>query len=206
MRNPAIGVAGYMGSGKSTCAAYLGQKLDAEIIDADSVGKQVIQTEPEIRWMLAQSFGERIFDNREVSFSTLGEQVFTDEEKLQRLNAIVHPFLVDRIWELLRDGADKTVVLDAALISYWRIEQLFDILIWVDASEEVRLNRIKQKTTLSREQVLNRMRLQQSLFARPVDSQWHFLMNDTSAQHLHAEIEKLIGSYGIEQGARHGIG
>ncbi len=195
-----------MGSGKSTCANYMGRLLGAEIIDADGVAKQLMQKEPEIRWMLVKSFGEHIFDKQEISFFSLGKKVFSEEENLLRLNAIVHPFLVDRLWEMVRNVKEKPVILDAALISYWRIEQLFDILIWVHSCEELRVKRLEKKTKLPPEEIRTRMHLQQSLFSSPSGTRWHVLSNEDSPEKMRADIDGLIRSYDIQQGANHDIG
>ncbi len=201
MRNSVIGIAGYMGCGKSMCASFMQKLLDAYVIDADAVAKQLMQTEPEIRRMLVQSFGDSIFDKHQVDFSTLGKRVFSDEERLLRLNAIVHPFLLDRLWELVRENNDRVVVLDAALISYWRIEAMFDYLIWVDASESLRVKRLEQKTDLSIEQIRSRMQSQQSLFTIPRDKRWQVLENEQSPDDLREKVEKFIQRHEISKGA-----
>ena len=70
-----IGVAGYMGSGKSTCAKYLSRGGGA-VIDADSFAKDMMSSSPTIKKSLSESFGNGVVLEGRILFDVLGGVVF----------------------------------------------------------------------------------------------------------------------------------
>jgi dephospho-CoA kinase len=85
-----IGVAGYMGSGKSTCAAYLSRE-SGSVIDADSLAKDMMNSSPAIKKRLSESFGNGVVVESRIQFDFLGGVVFSSLQNLKELNSIVHP-------------------------------------------------------------------------------------------------------------------
>ncbi len=136
-----VGLTGGIGSGKSTFAAFLAER-GAEIVDADAIGRSVLEP-GEIAWRgVVDQFGHDILvpGTMEIARKQLAEIVFNDPSKLAALNAITHPRIVERIaqtFEMLSD-TDEIVILDAALIVGTGFEQLVEVIIVVDASDEVR--------------------------------------------------------------------
>ncbi|MBI4294735.1 MAG: dephospho-CoA kinase [Chloroflexi bacterium] len=160
-----IGLTGGILSGKSTVSQML-SRLGAVVIDADKVGHEIYLPHTEVWQELVKAFGDRILkDNDEIDRDRLGEIVFNDPPALARLNAIVHPrmyrLIEQRLKDLERQGA-QVMVLEAALLieANWRplVNQ-----VWVTtAAEEAVLQRLGNRSRLSREQALGRIRAQLS--------------------------------------------
>ncbi|HPU85390.1 MAG TPA: dephospho-CoA kinase [Candidatus Latescibacteria bacterium] len=134
---PALGLTGGTGTGKSTLAKFLGRR-GARLIDADKVGHVVLETNTKVRSALEDAFGTSIFgENGTIDRKKLGDLVFGDAAALARLNAIVHPPLLEQLREELNrarlDAALPLVVVDAALIAEWGIMDWFDALVVVTA-------------------------------------------------------------------------
>jgi len=158
-----IGLTGGIGSGKSTVSQFLAE-LGAVIIDADKVGHEVLNPGTEAWQEVVATFGRQILTpGGEIDRAKLGEMVFANPESRLRLNQIMHP----RIYEILKSqiehyrqqGAD-VVVLEIALLLEVDWTQLVDE-VWVTiASEDTVLRRLADRSALSKEQALARIRSQ----------------------------------------------
>ena len=110
-----VGIAGYMGSGKSTAAGMLAQR-GAVIIDADREAKRLMAEESGLRRKILDTFGNSIAEGGGISFRALGTIVFSAKEELLQLNTLVHPPLIERLKGLLEKNGQANCILDAALI------------------------------------------------------------------------------------------
>ena len=150
-----LGITGCPGSGKSVLAKTVA-RYDWNLIDADDIGREVVEENSSIIEALAGAFGNDIvrrdgtLDRRLVA-----RRVFVSPEATARLNSIVHPkligLLVERI-EVLRAGGVRTVV-DCALIFEWGIENVFDLVVCVQADFERRIERIMNRDGRTREEI-----------------------------------------------------
>ncbi len=176
-----IGIAGYMGSGKSTFAKYLSQK-GAVIYEADIIAKEIMNTSPAIKNQLAEKFGDSILLNDKIQFKLLGKSCFSSKSNLAALNTIVHKPLVEHLHNLIKNNRQKICILDAALISLWQIENWFDILFWVQASKEVRMKRLAQKIAIPTNELEKRVGQQEVLFNEPSEKEWTIISNEGSCE------------------------
>jgi len=167
-----IGIAGYMGAGKSTCAHSF--KSDAAlVIDADAEAKSMMAQSREILDGLRGAFGDSITGSDGPRFDVLGRLAFESAESLRKLNAVTHPPLVSRIEQLVRGCAKPLCVLDAALIPLFGIEPWFDLRVWVEAPFDVRRRRLQTKLPgMDESELVRRMRLQEEIMPVPAGGLW----------------------------------
>ena len=184
-----IGVAGYMGCGKSTSAKYLSRD-SGTIIDADSFAKDMMNSNTKIKKKLAKSFGSNVLCENRILFDVLGEIVFSSLQNLRTLNTIVHPPLLKRLHSKITEYDNKLYIVDAALISYWKIEEWFDILFWIETSEEMQLRRLAGKTAVTSEELKKRIKLQRELFVKPKEGKWIAISNEGTLSEFKESIEK----------------
>ncbi len=139
-----VGVVGRAGSGKSAVAGALAAD-GATVIEADLVGHEVTDQDPEVRSALAGEYGDDVYgpDGR-LDRGRVAARVFRDPAARARLDRLVHPRLVarleDRLKGLRERGVHGVVVLDAALLLEWGLERACDAVIAVTAphAEQVR--------------------------------------------------------------------
>ncbi len=194
MNSITIGIAGYMGGGKTTCCRMLADSGGFQIIDGDRSAKELmINTEP-IKEELVAAFGESVISDNNISFENLGSIVFGDMEKLRRLNEIVHPRLLERLRQtIFSKERSGVVVVDAALLPLWNIDEWFNIRIWIDASFEARLKRMTRKMTkLSKEDIIRRMRIQESVLKAPSPSSWKYIINEEEPERMKESVISYI--------------
>jgi dephospho-CoA kinase len=188
-----IGVAGYMGAGKSTCAALCAEMRGMRIVDADAEAKLLMENDTRIRDELALAFGPRVAGREAVDFSALGSVAFSTTGDMQKLNRIVHPPLVRRLRDLVLSRPGPCI-LDAALIPLWSIDDWFDCLLWVRASPRVRLKRVCERTGLPEDRVRQRMHVQEALMSEPSGPNWTFVNNEGMRDDLASLLDKNVCS------------
>ncbi|HEX3018699.1 MAG TPA: dephospho-CoA kinase [Chitinispirillaceae bacterium] len=187
-----VGIAGYMGSGKTTCSKFFAD-AGALLINADAEAKSLMQSQPQIQNKLLLEFGDSISENGKISYSRLGSIVFSSKESLLRLNAIVHPPLLEKLRELMTNPDPEIIVLDAALIPLWNIDSWFDYRIWVDAPGVLRLDRIfKKNPNVTKELLQQRMILQESTFLPPSTKTWKYILNEDGIDMLSQKVSLVI--------------
>jgi dephospho-CoA kinase len=116
---------------------------------------------------ITSEFGEEILNaDGTLNRKALGAIVFADEEKRQRLNHLLHPFIIARQDEILRawEGEDPNGIgiVDAALMIESGGYRRFDKLIVVHCRPEVQLERLMLRDKLSRAEAQRRISSQMS--------------------------------------------
>jgi dephospho-CoA kinase len=137
-----IGVTGNTGTGK-TVICELFKELGAHLISCDELGWKVLK-EPHIIKQITDKFKEAMEDGK-VNREKLGTIVFGKQDKLKRLNEVVHPLLLKKLKEAIESSSEKIIVVDGALIFEWRIENWFDYIILLISTLEDKERRLKAK-------------------------------------------------------------
>ncbi len=164
-KKPIIGILGGIGSGKSTVAAEFA-KLGCKVIDADKIAHELLD-EPAVKAKVVGLFGRAISDPKgKIDREKLGEVVFVDAQKLSLINEIIHPLVLQRAEELIkqydRQNQVKAIVLDMPLLVEVGWDKRCDKLIFVDCEQKLRLDRAK-KLGFDKNQVKIRENFQISL-------------------------------------------
>ncbi|RMG54458.1 MAG: dephospho-CoA kinase [Acidobacteria bacterium] len=159
-----IGLTGGIATGKSHVLSILRQ-LGCHVIDADQVAREVVRPCRPAYHELVREFGAHILTaDGTIDRPQLAELVFADAEKRHRLNAIVHPRVVQAIRRRLRHfetiDPQGIVVVDGALILEVGLEHLFDKLIVAYCPPDLQVDRLMKRDRLTRQQALNRIRAQ----------------------------------------------
>jgi dephospho-CoA kinase len=115
-----VGLTGGIASGKSTVAAML-RELDCPVLDADTLGHELLEQGQETYNEVLREFGREILDGYgNVDRGKLGHIIFADAAKRARLNQILHPRILDvvRKWFTAQGhaGGPELAVVEAALI------------------------------------------------------------------------------------------
>jgi dephospho-CoA kinase len=158
-----FGLTGGVASGKST-AARMFEELGAKIIDADRIGHELLSRTSPAYPEIVRQFGREILDAAgEINRQRLGALVFADPEKLQALNAIVHPPIIARVEERARQFAVQNpgavILVDAALIFEAGIGARFGKVIVTWCRAEQQLERLLHKG-LTRQEAESRVAAQ----------------------------------------------
>lgn len=141
-----IGITGGVGSGKSKVLEYLEDAYGAFVCQMDRTARDLQKRGTRCFERIVGEFGTEILDDRgELDRAALGSIVFADEEKLARLNGIVHPEVIRQVEKDIRSkaGEGRTLyVVEAALLPDVG-KELCDELWYIYADEHVRRERLK---------------------------------------------------------------
>lgn len=105
-----LGITGGVGAGKSTVLMYLKEHYGARVIQADQVGHLLQQPHESCYRRIVELFGTTVLNaDGTISRPKLGAIVYTDPQKMARLNAIMHPS-IRRMDQVGGRGRTKTGV------------------------------------------------------------------------------------------------
>ena len=142
-----IGLTGQIGAGKSAVARILAT-FGAVIIDADQIGRQVVEQSPKLLEELVEVFGADILDAEgHLIRSRLAALAFETDENRAQLNTLIHPHLLRELRDRIQQFhiQDQLVVVDAALLLEWGLQHEVDRVWVVQADEKVRLTRLVER-------------------------------------------------------------
>ena len=151
-----VGLTGGIGSGKSTVINYF-KELGITCYQADDEAKKLMNLDKGLIKKIKNSFGDSIYINSKLDRKKLSAIVFTDKQKLELLNSIVHPY-VNRHFENYCKGLEDTYIIkEVAIIFETGTQNKFDKIILVRAPKEDRVKRIINRDKCNRQDAINRI-------------------------------------------------
>ena len=138
-----IGLTGGIGAGKSTVSSTFSE-LGGIVVDGDIIAREVVEPGTEGLAKLVDAFGRDILhDSGELNRPALAAVAFSDDEKRQTLNGIVHPLVAHRRSELIEAAAEDAVIIeDIPLLVESQMAPMFPLVVVVNADAELRVKRL----------------------------------------------------------------
>jgi dephospho-CoA kinase len=160
-----IGLTGGIGTGKTTAARILAE-LGAPVIDADQVGHALYRPGEIAYREVVDAFGKDILAaDGTIDRRRLGALVFADPHALRRLNAILHPKILEHLRKMIsamrERGERRPIVIEAAVLIEAGWEGLCQEVWLVTAPQEQVLSRVERDRGMRPEQI--RLRVQAQL-------------------------------------------
>ena len=164
-----IGLTGNIATGKSTVARML-RDLGATVIDADRVAHEVMRAGTPVHRAVVETFGPQVLrPDGEIDRARLGAIVFSDPQALARLEAIVHPAVLEEVARRIAAAPTPVVVVEAIKLIESGMADAVDAL-WVTTCPfEEQVRRLMADRGLSRpdaEQRVNTQPPQEAKIAR----------------------------------------
>ena len=161
-----VGLTGSIGVGKSFVASIF-VELGCHVLDADLTAREVVMPGTPGLQAIVQEFGEDVLNtDGTLDRKRLGALIFADENRRQRLNHILHPFIIARQDEIMNaweaEDPDGIGIIDAALMIESGGYKRFDKLIVVHCRPEVQLERLMLRDKLARDEAERRIASQMS--------------------------------------------
>ncbi len=150
MKKLIVGLTGIFGSGKST-AAHLFEELGATVISADQLAHESLWKDSPIYDQVKVQFPEVSETSEGLDRKALGAIVFRDENRLRKLEALIHPYVRQRMESEIVDAETDIVILEVPLLFEAEFHWLCDVTIAVQASRELIHKRLQEKGFASEE-------------------------------------------------------
>ena len=190
-----IGITGQIGCGKSVVAEQFA-RFGAVVVSGDRLGHEVVDKHPQLLKALVAKFGSQIATKTgRLNRSKLGAIAFADDSRTKSLNEIVHPWLLKQmraeIAHARKSKKSKILVVDAALIYYWRLEQELDYIVVVESTYKNQSARLKARG-LTDAEIRNRIRRQIPKYIQRRRADF-LLTNNGAKKELIARAARLYG-------------
>jgi dephospho-CoA kinase len=144
MKPRVIGILGRVCSGKSTVAEMLGS-LGARVFDADKRAHELLES-PEIKEKVLKRWGRGLLGKEgKIDRGRLAGIVFSDGEALKELTTLLHPPILESLRREMGQKESSPLVLDVALLLETGLDELCDLLIFVEVEPGVREARARLK-------------------------------------------------------------
>jgi dephospho-CoA kinase len=151
-----IGLTGNIGAGKTT-VSRLFEKVGVPVFNSDLCARES-ENDPEIRAGYKRIFGEEIYHDGELDRTLLREIIFTNKEVLKQINDLVTPYIKKKFDEFCQKHSNKRMVmLESAVIFENGVENKFDCIITVTASEDTRIERAMKRDGSSLKEVKSKL-------------------------------------------------
>jgi dephospho-CoA kinase len=196
---PVVGLVGGIGAGKSQVAEAFACR-GARVISGDALAHAALR-EPAIKKLVVERWGERLLDDKgEIQRRLLAEVVFADAGERRALEAMVHPWIKDRIREEVEaartDASVRLIVLDAAVMLEAGWHDVCDHLVFIEAPREARLRRVAEQRGWTVPEVEAREAAQLPLTAKAAQAD-HTLDNSTTLERLDHQVADLVRLWNV---------
>ena len=188
-----VGLTGGIGSGKSSVSALL-VAHGAVLVDADLNARAVVVRGTPGLAAVVEEFGPTVLTPEgDLDRETLGRIVFSDPERLARLNAILHPLVgaeAARQTEQARAAGARVLVHDVPLLVENGLQDLYDVVVVVAASPQTQLDRLTRLRGMSAEDAQARIDAQAPLAAKLAVADY-VIDNDGAPADLAPQVDRL---------------
>lgn len=139
-----IAVTGGIATGKTTVCQMF-EEMGAAVLFADQIVHELFTSNKALIEKTAKEFGADLLKNGQIDRKALGDLVFKDPKKLKKLEAILHPMVLDQIEEEYAKAKGLFFVVEIPLLYEIGAEERFDTVIAVVADEKIAKKRFVEK-------------------------------------------------------------
>ncbi|MBX3406220.1 MAG: dephospho-CoA kinase [Phycisphaeraceae bacterium] len=205
---PVIGLAGGIGSGKSTVAGIFA-RLGCLVVDSDALARAALDR-PDVRAEIVRWWGEGVLGpadgsgTRKVDRAKVAQIVFADAAERKRLEDLVHPLVRQDRAQAAREGAAagaRAVIVDAPLLFEAGLDAECDAVVFVDAARAARLRRVRESRNWDEAELDRRESAQLPLQSKRSRADY-CVSNDGALPELERDVARVLAE--IEQRAASG--
>lgn len=151
-----IALTGGIGTGK-TYISRLFLSMGIPVYCADTEAKK-LYSQPEVKQKVKNLLCEEVFTGEEIDLKKMALAVFSDVDKLQCINSLIHPLIMQDFERWASESNGNIVIMESAVIFENQLESFFDMVMVVDAPDAIRKERLKKRDGfLTEEMILQRI-------------------------------------------------
>ena len=156
-----IGITGGIASGKSMVSKEL-INAGYTVLDSDKCAHEILKNNEVIN-KIAFEFGRNVITDNQVNRKELGKIIFNDKNAEKKLNAIVHPLVIDELNKQIESFDGDIIFVDVPLLYEANMESMMDKIIVVYVSREVQINRLMKRDQIDYDYAVKKIESQMSL-------------------------------------------
>ena len=156
-----IGITGGIGSGKTYVASVF-QSLGIPIFNADIQAKKIMTSSRKLIKLLKEEFGNDIYKDSDLNKEKLASIVFSNSDKLQKLNSLVHPIVKEEFNNWCKKQTSPYVIKEAAILFESNSHIGLDAVICVSNPLDLRMKRLLKRDNSSEKEIKKRIKNQMS--------------------------------------------
>lgn len=184
-----IGICGRSGSGKSfVCsvfASFGGCHIDTDKVYHDLLEPKDGKLSP-CAGSLAKEFGDEILNGLEVDRKALGAIVFADRDRLEKLNAITHAYILEETLRMAEECGAPFALIDAPVLFESGFDKMCDYTVCVVADDETCVKRIMRRDGIGEDEA--RRRLANQISAEELIAKCDYAIDNSA----HTDVEPAV--------------
>ena len=187
-----IGLTGGIATGKSTVSNYLATTYHLPVLDADIYARVAVQVSSPILKVIVQRYSlDILLPDGTLNRQKLGQIIFSSQDERRWLEQQIHPYVRDYFIKAIKELTGQTVVLVVPLLFEAGMSDLVTEIWVVRCSEEQQLERLMQRSQLTREQAQARIKSQMSI-AQKCDRADIVLDNSSTPEALLKQVDTAL--------------
>ena len=156
-----VGLTGGLASGKSFVGREF-ERLGCAVLQADKLGHRILADDPGALQEVVREFGRGVLDDSgAIDRKALGAAVFSDKGSLERLNAIIHPRVFERLDRFFVDiearDPDAVAMVEAAIMVESGSYRRYQRLVLTACPQELQIERFVMREGATREEAESRI-------------------------------------------------
>ena len=184
-----LGISGGIGSGKSVVSRLL-CLLGIPVFDCDREAKALYDSDKQLKRALIERFGEGLYPEGRFASRALAQIVFEDPQARREVEQMVHPAVLRRFDQWKEEQERPLVALESAILYPSGFDKFCTDILWIDAPEEERLQRIIQRDGSTREEAMRRIDAQRN--NSPHEGSPVYRINNSADQALLPAVRSLV--------------
>lgn len=156
-----IGITGNSGTGKTEITRILAKKINAEIIDADKIVREMTEKDTEYLRKIIEFFGKEILiKQNKLNRKKLAQIIYNNNQKREELNKLTSKYIGEKIKEKTKISKCENIIIDAPLLFECELDKICDINISIIAEENIKIERICKRDNITKEEAKLRLNVQ----------------------------------------------
>lgn len=151
-----VGITGGIGAGKTTVSKIF-ESFGIAVYDADDHSKNLLDLDLELKGELVHLLGSEILQDQKINRAAMANIIFNNEDLLKKANALIHPKVAEHFSHWISNQNTPYQIKEAAILFESGAYKACDKVITVSAPEEIRIQRVMNRSQISREEVLSRI-------------------------------------------------
>ncbi|MBN1948763.1 MAG: dephospho-CoA kinase [Candidatus Cloacimonetes bacterium] len=142
-----IAITGAIASGKSLASNWF-RSQGYQVVSTDKIAHTILD-DPDISRKIRDHFGDGVCLEGRIDRKLLGKVIFSEKRHQQWLNRLIHPQVFKEMDSIIREAEADYLIFEVPLLFESGLERCFDLIMNIDAEEEILINRITARDRIS---------------------------------------------------------